>query len=265
MATKKSTIFPKQIVATKMRAFFYRLNTNSVCQFFKKMTFLQKKEHFSSQPPKKHYFLGFFWNFPFPCFSYCPFYLFQHKKDKNKKCTFFFENPFLTPWQTAKKSFSHPYTLFVFFRPAKNTIKLGKNKQKTILDGFSTQPWTDFQLKNPQILDGFSTLQHIYVWHFDSRSGRDENDSFFHTLRNMQYPIAFSVLSWINCRLQRCYLTLSPLVHRTLSISPLYALTWWALSKSSCESQPSCLWMDVVPKAVTGAPRSTRWAVLELA
>ena len=42
-------------------------------------------------------------------------------------------------------------------------MKLGKNKQKKILDGFSTQPWTDFQLKNPQILDGFSTLQHIYI------------------------------------------------------------------------------------------------------
>ena len=92
MATKKSTIFPKQIVATKMRAFFYRLNTNSVCLFFLKMTL--KKKPFSSQPPKNTIFLGFFWNLPLPFFSYCPFDLFQHKKDKNKKCTFFCRKPF---------------------------------------------------------------------------------------------------------------------------------------------------------------------------
>ena len=34
MGTKKSDIFQKQIVATKMRTFFYLLNTNSVCLFF---------------------------------------------------------------------------------------------------------------------------------------------------------------------------------------------------------------------------------------
>ena len=98
------------------------------------MTFLQKKKTFSSQPPKKHYFSGFFfWNFLFHFFHIVLFTFFQHKKDKNKKCTFFFENPFLTPGRTAK----------------------------TLFYGFSTQPWMDFQLKNPRILDGFSTLQHI--------------------------------------------------------------------------------------------------------
>ena len=48
----------------------------------------------------------------------------------------FFENPFLTPWQTAPKIFSHTYTLFV---------QLGKiSKQKS---------WTKFL-----------TLQHAYIY-----------------------------------------------------------------------------------------------------
>ena len=75
---------------------------------------------------------------------------------------FFSKTFFWHPDKLPKNYFRTPTHYLCFFRPAKNTIKLG-NKQK-ILDGFSTQPWTDFQLKNPQILDGFSTLQHIYIY-----------------------------------------------------------------------------------------------------
>ena len=162
---QKKYHFPKTDSCNENARFFFTVWTQIVFACFSKKWHFYKKKTFFSQPPKKHYFSGLFCNFPFPFFSYCPFHLFQHKKDKNKKCTFFFENPFLTPWQTAKKLFSHPYTLFVFFLDQqKNTIKLGKKQAKKILDGFSTQPWTDFQLKNPQILDGFSTLQHIYIY-----------------------------------------------------------------------------------------------------
>ena len=94
------------------------------------MTFLQKKTSFLHKHPKNTIFLGFFWNFLFPFFSCFLFFFLQHKKDKNKKCTFFFENPFLTPWQTAKKLFSHPYTLFVFFKIPKKHYKTGEKQAK---------------------------------------------------------------------------------------------------------------------------------------
>ena len=109
------------------------------------------------------FFWFFFEIFVFHFFHILLFTFSNIKKTKTKSAHFFSKTLFLTPWQTAKKLFRTPTHYLCFFRPAKNTIKLGENKQKKILDGFSTQPWTDFQLKNPQILDGFSTLQHIYI------------------------------------------------------------------------------------------------------
>ena len=97
---------------------------------------------------------------------------FSNIKETKTKNALFFVKPLLTPRQPAKKIFSHPYTLFVLFKDTqKNTIKLGENKQKTILDRFSTQPWTDFRLKKGQILDRFSTLQLLFSKNFHSRPG----------------------------------------------------------------------------------------------
>ena len=76
----------------------------------------------------------------------------------------FFENPFLTTWQIAKKLFSHPYTLFVFLRYPQNTIKLGKKTSKKNL-GPSFDATLDQALtQKPQILDQVLTLQHIYTY-----------------------------------------------------------------------------------------------------
>ena len=164
MATKKGTIFPKQIVATKMRAFF-SVWTQIVFAYFLKNDIFTKKKHFSSQPPKKHYFFWFFFEiFLFHFFHIVPFTCSNIKKTKTKSAHFFSKTLFWHPDKLLKKYFRTPTRYLCSFRPAKNTIKLGKNKQKKILDGFSTQPWTDFQLKNPQILDGFSTLQHIHIY-----------------------------------------------------------------------------------------------------
>ena len=113
------------------------------------MTFY-KKDQFSSQTPKNTIFLGFFLKFSFSIFSYFLFFFLQHKKDKNKKCTFFFENPFLTPWQTAKKLFSHPYTLFVFFKIPKKHYKIGENKQKKSWTKFWRNLGPSFDSKNPK-------------------------------------------------------------------------------------------------------------------
>ena len=129
------------------------------------MTISQKKKHFSSQPPKKHYFSGFFLKFSFSIFSCFLFFFFQHKKDKNRKCTFFFENPFFDTLTNCQKIFSHTYRLFVLFlRYPKNTIKLGKKQAKKNL-GPSFDATLDQALtQKPQILDQVLTLQHIYIY-----------------------------------------------------------------------------------------------------
>ena len=76
---------------------------------------------------------------------------------------FFFKTPFLTPWQPAKKIFSHPYTLVVLVDTEKHYTTEEKQAKKN-LGQISTQPRTDFQLKKGQILDRFSTLQRIYIY-----------------------------------------------------------------------------------------------------
>ena len=76
---------------------------------------------------------------------------------------FFFENPFCDTLTNCQKILSHPYTRFGFFKTPKKHCKIGEKQAKKILDRFSAQPWTDFQLKKRQILDRFSALQHIYI------------------------------------------------------------------------------------------------------
>ena len=127
------------------------------------MTFLQKRPVFFTNT-QKHYFSGpFFEIFFFQCFHVFSFSFSNIKETKTKSAHFFSKTLFLTPWQTAKKLFSHPYTLFVFFKIPKKHYKTGENKQKKILDQVLTQPWTKFWLKKPQILDQVLTLQHIYI------------------------------------------------------------------------------------------------------
>ena len=165
MGTKKRTIFQKQIVATKMRTFFYLPNTNSVCLFFPKMTFWQKKTIFLHNHPKTLFFWVLFLKFSFSLFFQIFLFTFSNiKKTKTKSAHFFSRTLFLTTWQIAKKIFSHPYTLFVILNIPKKHYKIGKkNKQKNILDQVLTQPWTKFWLKKPQILDQVLTLQYIYM------------------------------------------------------------------------------------------------------
>ena len=99
-------------------------------------------------------------------FSYFLFFFLQHKKDKHKK-RIFFEYPFLTPWQIAKRIFSHPYTLFVFFKITPKHYRFGENKQNKILDQVLTQPWTKFRLKKQNLGPSFDSIYiyiHIYLF-----------------------------------------------------------------------------------------------------
>ena len=158
MGTRKKWHFPKTDSCNENAHLFFTFRTQIVFAYFSKKWQFYKKKTFSSQPPKKHYFLGFFWNVLFPFFHVFSFFFFQHKKDRNKKCTLFFENPFLTPWQTAKKYFRTPaHYLCFFLRYPKNTIKLGKNKPKKSwtkfwrnlgpsFDSIKPKSWTKFWL-----------------------------------------------------------------------------------------------------------------------
>ena len=128
------------------------------------MTFWQEKRPFSSQPPKKHYFLGFFWDFLFLIFHIFLFTFSNIKKTKTKSAHFFSRTLLLTTWQIAKKYFRTPYTLLVILNIPKKHYKIGEKQATKILDQVLTQPWTKFWLKKTQILDQVLTLQHIYIY-----------------------------------------------------------------------------------------------------
>ena len=87
----KKKFWPKQIVCTKMRVFFSLPDTNSVRQFLQKNPFFDFS-YFWMTTLKKHYFYRVFWLFPFSFFLPFLFLYLQHKKVKNKKCNFLFEN-----------------------------------------------------------------------------------------------------------------------------------------------------------------------------
>ena len=69
-------------------------------------------------------------------------------KRQKQKVHIFFRKPFFWhPDKLPKNYFRTPTHYLCFLRYPKNTIKLGKNKQKKILDQVLTQPWTKFWLK----------------------------------------------------------------------------------------------------------------------
>ena len=115
MATKERTIFQKQIVATKMRIFFFTFRTQIVFAYFsKKWQFYKKRPFFFTTTPKTLFSGFFFNNFPCPFFSYFPFYFFQHKKDKIKSAPFFSKTLFWHPDNVPKKYFRTP-THYLWF------------------------------------------------------------------------------------------------------------------------------------------------------
>ena len=158
MGTKKRTIFQKQIVATKTRGFLPSEH-KSCLPIFQKCHFRKKTSCFFTTT-QKHYFAGFFGNCRFPCFSYL-------EKAKTKSAHFFFENPFLTPWQTANKEIFAPLHTICVFKITKNTINWGKTSKKQILDQVLTQPWTKLWLKK-QILDQVTNI-YIYTYIYIDR------------------------------------------------------------------------------------------------
>ena len=163
--TTKKWHFPKTDSCNENAHLFFTFRTQIVFAYFSKKWQCYKKNIFLHNHPKTLFFWFFFLKFSFPLFSCFLFFFFQHKIDKNKKCTCFFENPFLTPSQTAKKIFSHPYTLFAFFKIPQNTIKLGKTSKKKSWTRFWRNLGPGFDSKNPKSWTRF-WLYSIYIYIF---------------------------------------------------------------------------------------------------
>ena len=153
---QKKWHFPKTDSCNENAHLFFTFRTQIVLAYF------LKKDNFTKKKP--FFFTTSFCNFIFPFFSCFLLFHFQHKIDKNKKCTFFFEKKtlFWHPDKLPKNIFAPLHTICVFKIPKKH-YKTGETSKK-ILDQVLTQPWTKFWFKKPQILDQVLTLQHIYIY-----------------------------------------------------------------------------------------------------
>ena len=133
-----------------MRTFF-TFRTQIVFAYFSKKWQFYKQIKSSSQPPKNTIFLGFFLKFSLSMFFMFCLFLFPTWKRQKQKVHIFFRKPFF--WhldKLPKNYFRTPTHYLCFLRYPQNTIKLGKNKQKKVLDQVLTQPWTKLWLKNPK-------------------------------------------------------------------------------------------------------------------
>ena len=129
------------------------------------MTILQKKTLFFTTTQKTLFFWAFFEIFFFHFFHVFSFSFSNIKKTKTKSAHFFSKTLFLTPWQTAKKIFSHTYTLFVFFKIPKKHYKTGEKQAKknlgphfdATLDHILTQ-------KTPNLGPHFDSTAYLNRW-----------------------------------------------------------------------------------------------------
>ena len=145
-----------------MRTFFSFRTQIVFAYFSKKWHFYKKKTSFLRKHPKTLFFWVFL-TFSFSIFSCFLFFFLQHKKTKTKSAHFFSKTFFLTPWQTAQKLFSHPYTLFVFFKIPKKHYKTGEKQEKSW-----TKFWRNlgpsFDSKTPNLGPSFDSTAYIYIF-----------------------------------------------------------------------------------------------------
>ena len=137
---QKKTFSKKQIIATKMRGFFFFFRSQIMFAYFSKKRYFYKNIFFHSQPPKNIFSLSIFWNFHF---------------------SYFVWEPFSSHLNNCPKNIFAPLHI-VFLRWPKNNVKLGQNKQKQILD----QIWAildQILIQKTQILDPILSLQHTYI------------------------------------------------------------------------------------------------------
>ena len=110
-----------------MRAFFSLPDTNSVRQFLQKIHFLIF--HIFAWPPQKTlFFIGFLGSFPF--FFFFLFLFLQHKKDKNKKCNFLFENLIFDIPKILQNHYVGTVWHYLCFQKYQKHYKNGENSEK---------------------------------------------------------------------------------------------------------------------------------------
>ena len=145
---------------------FLTFRTQIVFAYFsKKSHFYKKKTIFVHNHPKNTIFLGFFLMFVFQFFSCFLFFFLQHKKDKNKKCTFFFETPFFDNLTNCQKNIFAPlHTICVFLRCPENTIKLGKTSKKNLGPSFDATLDQVLTQKTPNLGPSFDSTANIYIY-----------------------------------------------------------------------------------------------------
>ena len=163
MATKKDH-FPKKKSCNE-NARFFTVWTQIVFAYFLKNDNFTKRTIFLHNHPKNTIILGFFWHFPFPFFHIVLFTFSNIRKTQTKSAFFFWKPIFWHPDKLPKFYFRAPTHYLCFFRPAKNTIKLGKHAKQNLgqifnatLDRLSTQKGQileDFQL--------YSMFIYIYI------------------------------------------------------------------------------------------------------
>ena len=128
------------------------------------MTILQTNKIFFTTTQKTLFFWAFFEIFLFHVFHVLSFSFSNMKKTKTKSAHFFSKTLFLTPWQTAKKLFSHPYTLFVFFKIPKKHYKTGeKQANKNLGPGFDATLDQVLTQRTPNPGPGFDSTAYIYI------------------------------------------------------------------------------------------------------
>ena len=129
----QNIFWPKQIVCTKTRFFSPFLTQLVSGNFCKKSMFFSFFHFFAWPPQKKTIFTGFFGLFHFLFFL---FLFLQHKKDKNKKCYFLFENLiFDIPKFCKNIILAQCDTICVFKKSQKTLQNWGETAKKT---------WTSF-------------------------------------------------------------------------------------------------------------------------
>ena len=113
---------------------------------------------------KNPIFIGFFGLFHFFFFFFL-FLFFQHKKGKNKKCNFLFENLiFDIPQILQKHYFDTLLHYLCFSKCPQNTIKMGEKQWKKNLDHFLTLNLDHFlTLKPPNLGPLFNFTAYIYI------------------------------------------------------------------------------------------------------
>ena len=135
--------------------FFSLPDTNSVRQFLLKIHFCAFS-HFWMTTFKKSYFYRVFWPFFIFFFFFFLFLFFQHKKGKNKKCNFLFENLIFDIPQILQKHYFDTLLHYLCFQKyPKNTIKMGKTVKKKLGPVFNFKLGPVFNFKTPKSWTSF--------------------------------------------------------------------------------------------------------------